>query len=118
MLLGDARRLQALWRCSRAGHTPGPLAPDCTAAVERVERLIGCQGEFTGCPNGRAWTDDAARVSRCYSWWLRGQLALIEPHPHGALIDAIDLLHGGIEAAKADAMRRMREEHEREMKKR
>ena len=118
MLLGDARRLQALWRCPRAGHRPGPLPQDCADAVERVERLIGCRGEFTGCPNGSAWTDDAIRVSESYSWWLRGQLHLLDPHPHGALTDAITLLHGSLEAAKADAMRRLREEHEREKNKR
>ena len=119
MLLGDAQRAQRLWRCPRSAQSsPGPLPPECSDAIERVERVIGGEVDPCACPGLHAWEPDVGRIADLYSWWLRSQLAMVCPYPNGAVTDAITTLHGAIEAAKADAMRRLREEHEREKERR
>lgn len=118
MLHGDAKAAQRRWRCPLAGHDGGALDVECQKACEGVARVVGCEpAEITRCPGSYTRTRAAGVVADLYSWWLRSQLAVVWPYPPGTVTDAISALHQGIEGAKADAMRRMREEHEREQEK-
>lgn len=127
VLLKDARNAQKRWRCPLAGHDGGALDVECRRTCVTVERVLGCVDaaradrdeptELHRCPGSYTRTRDAGVVADLYSWWLRSQLAVVWPYPPGTVTDAISALHQGVEAAKADAMRRLREEHEREQKK-
>jgi len=119
VLLGDARVHREKWRCPFSEHAGGELADECKTTLERVERVTGCErGSLTKCPGAYLRDPDVILVGDLHSWWMRGQLAMRDPHPSAARVEAITLLHGSIEAAKADALRRIREEHEREKERR
>ena len=109
---GDAAQWQKRWHCPFAGYDGTP-PDDLTPTLAHVERVLGCAGEITRCPGSYARTEDAAKIAGLYSWWLKGQLAMRCPAPSGAVVDAIDAMHSAVEAAKADGLRRIREEHER-----
>lgn len=113
-LASDAAKHQREWGCPFSNHAHNPPSAACHETLERVERVTGCErGSLRGCPGATRRTHDAARVSMLYSWWLRGQLALVEPHPSQATVDAISAFHDAVESAKADALARLRAEHER-----
>lgn len=110
-LENDARHYQRRWSCPLAGHAPAPLDPECQQTCADTARVIGCPtDELAHCPGHYARTRDAGVVAELYSWWLRSQLAVVWPHPPGTVTDALSALHTGVEAAKADALRRLREE--------
>lgn len=114
-LQNDARHYQRRWSCPLAGHAPAPLDAECQESCANAARVVGCEAdEITRCPGHYTRTRDAGIAAELYMWWLRGQLGMVMPHPPGTVTDALSALHTGVEAAKADALRRLREEHERE----
>lgn len=116
-----AREAQALWRCPSAGHrsarSAGELDPKCQRALSGVEQLCGAAG-LTTCPNHYLRLPWVHRAATARKWAERGQLAIVEPAPSAALIEAINEIDGALAAREArEHAARMKDLEERQKQK-
>lgn len=94
----------AAWRCPRAGHEPGPLAPAEQDAVDEVGRLTGYRA--TTCPMEAAYRPEVQRAALAKrTRWV----ATIEPDPPAVLVRAAQAIERG-EGELYDFQRRQREQ--------
>ncbi len=112
VLRADGEACQREWGCPRVCDRAKPvdaLDDAHRAAIERATRLCDAEpGEFTACPGAYARRPEAHRIVRALRWHRSGQLALIDPHPVGALVDALDLVQSGLAARERDELERAR----------
>lgn len=124
VLRADGEACQREWGCPRARDKHGkPVAfPPGFAldavhrdALDRATRLFDAEpGELTACPGAYARRPEAHRIVKALRWHRSGQLALIDPHPVGALVDALDLVQSGLAARERDELERARRKPQKE----
>jgi hypothetical protein len=110
VLRADGEACQREWGCPRV--CAGPVALDAVHrdALDRATRLFDAEpGELTACPGVYARRPEAHRIVKALRWHRSGQLALIDPHPTGALVDALDLVQSGLAARERDELERARQ---------
>lgn len=111
VLRADGELCQREWGCPRA-RDQAPVSPLDDAhcgALRRVETLVGAEpGELTACPGTYARDPAAHRIVRALRWHRSGQLALVDPHPVAALVDALDIVQSGLAARERDELERAR----------
>lgn len=108
----DGVLAQAEWRCPRAGGVIDPCALPAShrEAIARVERLCGAaEGEIQTCPGHYTRDRSAHRVATALRWLDKGALALRDPHPTAALVEALDIAQTSLSDRERDELRRARE---------
>lgn len=109
----DGLLAQSEWRCPRAkgGSIEEAALPEAQrAALARVRLLCDAgDGEVETCPGHYTRDVAAHRVVTALRWLESGSLALRDPHPTQALVDAIDLTQASLAARERDDLRRARE---------
>jgi len=112
VLRADGEACQREWGCSRACDAPKPpeaLDDAHRVALARAARLYDADpDEITTCPGADARRPEAHRIVRALRWHRSGQLALVDPHPSGALVEALDLVQSGLAARERDELERAR----------
>jgi hypothetical protein len=107
VLLADAARCSAAWGC---GGEKRQLTDVQRAALDTVARVVGCDAEeITECPGRLVRREEAHVVARALVWWQKGQLHLRHAHPHGALVEAIDIANASVRAREHDDIERARQ---------
>lgn len=76
----------------------------CETIAKRPHHIPGTDIELWICPV--RFIDDifVRDVIRAYTWYRKGQLALLEPHPSAKLIDAITVIEQEIQTIEDTAM--------------
>lgn len=112
VLRADGAACQREWRCPRACGAAAlaePLDGKHAAALDRASRLFGAEpGEFVTCPGSYARRPEAHRLVRALRWHRSGQLALVDPAPSMALVEAIDIVQEGLASRERDELERAR----------
>ena len=106
VLLADASRCASAWGCGGEKRT---LTEAQRVALDNVARVVGCDPcEIGECPGRLLRNEDAHIVARALVWWQKGQLELRHPHPHGALVEAIDIANASVRGREHDDIERAR----------
>lgn len=114
VLKGDGETCQREWMCPRAKG--GRIDPDALpethrAALDRVAALCHAEpGELVACPGHYTRDPAAHRVAVSLRWLEKGSLALRDPHPTAALVEALDLAQNSLADRERDELRRAREQ--------
>jgi hypothetical protein len=112
VIRADGIAARGEWRCPRAGGAVDPVAlPEAQQdALARVRLLCEADsGEVETCPGHYTRDPAAHRVVTALRWLESGSLALRDPHPTQALVDALDITQTSLAARERDDLRRARE---------
>lgn len=108
----DGLAAQREWRCPRTkgGCVDASALPEAQReALVRVRALCDAEeGEVETCPGHYTRDTSAFRVVTALRWLDKGALALRDPHPTQALVDALDLAQSSLAARERDELERAR----------
>lgn len=113
VLRSDGETCRREWRCPRAkgGCIDHDALPEAQReALARVATLCHAEpGELLTCPGHYTRDTSAHRVAMALRWLEKGALALRDPHPTAALVDALDIAQTSLADRERDELRRARE---------